>query len=299
MKVIADEALGVKAAIETRPPILYQHFSLQPIEHRVPKDFRVFAYPLVGHGAVWPPHAQPIRAQQMVLFKEDGDTITLAATDEAVEVPLKEPVVRYGPFVTNTEDEIRQVIIDYQAGRMARSRTERVACCSASPDRNKAKRRGRNGCIDRHNNRLSRAVFSFLEPRMSALTVIAISSEANFQVRLDGGTHEWIAEPESLGGGNKGPEPASLLLASLGACTNITLRMYAKRKAWPLQAVGVQVSMKSAAEGTVIDRHITITGPLDDEQRERLLQIANACAMHKVLSGAIRIDSKIDQGTRS
>jgi quercetin 2,3-dioxygenase len=59
-----------------------------------------------------------------VIFRDDADTVTLAAGDEAVEVllfggvPLKEPVVRYGPFVMNTEDEIRQAVVDYQAGRM-------------------------------------------------------------------------------------------------------------------------------------------------------------------------------------
>ncbi|SAK42871.1 pirin domain-containing protein [Caballeronia temeraria] len=126
VKVIAGEALGVKAAIDTRTPILYQHFSLQPgakIELAVPRDYRVFAYPLSGT-AQYGPQSQPIRAQQMVIFRDDSDTIALAAGDEPVEllliggVPLKEPVVRYGPFVMNTEDEIRQAVIDYQAGRM-------------------------------------------------------------------------------------------------------------------------------------------------------------------------------------
>jgi redox-sensitive bicupin YhaK (pirin superfamily) len=60
----------------------------------------------------------------MVVFNNDGDTVTLAAGEEPLDVlllggvPLKEPVVRYGPFVMNTEDEIRQAVIDYQAGRM-------------------------------------------------------------------------------------------------------------------------------------------------------------------------------------
>ncbi|SAL19861.1 pirin family protein [Caballeronia humi] len=126
VKVIAGEALGVKAAIETRTPILYQHFSIEPgasIETRVPEDFRVFAYPLSGAG-LYGGDRTPVRAQQMVLFNDDGGSVTLAAGDEPLEVlliggvPLKEPVVRYGPFVMNTEDEIRQAVIDYQAGRM-------------------------------------------------------------------------------------------------------------------------------------------------------------------------------------
>ncbi|SAL75356.1 pirin domain-containing protein [Caballeronia arvi] len=126
VKVIAGEALGVKAAIETRTPILYQHFSLKPgakVELSVPRDYRVFAYPLSGT-ALYGPQSQPVRAQQMVIFRDDSDTIALAAGDEPVEllliggVPLKEPVVRYGPFVMNTEDEIRQAVVDYQEGRM-------------------------------------------------------------------------------------------------------------------------------------------------------------------------------------
>ena len=89
----------------------------------MPRDFRVFAYALSGDG-LYGAERTPIRAQQMVLFNDDGESVTLAAGDEPLEVlliggvPLKEPVVRYGPFVMNTEDEIRQAVIDYQAGRM-------------------------------------------------------------------------------------------------------------------------------------------------------------------------------------
>jgi redox-sensitive bicupin YhaK (pirin superfamily) len=126
VKVIAGEALGVKAAIETRTPILYQHFSLQPgasVVHPVPRDFRVFGYALSGNG-LYGDAKQAVRAQQMIVFANDGDAITFAAGDEPLEllliggVPLKEPVVRYGPFVMNTEEEIRQAVVDYQAGRM-------------------------------------------------------------------------------------------------------------------------------------------------------------------------------------
>ncbi|PCE27125.1 pirin [Paraburkholderia acidicola] len=126
VKVIAGEALGVKAAIETRTPILYQHFTLQPgasIVHTVPRDYRVFAYALSGKG-MYGEERHEIEARQMVVFNDDGDTVTLAAGAETLEVlllggvPLKEPVVRYGPFVMNTEAEIRQAVLDYQAGRM-------------------------------------------------------------------------------------------------------------------------------------------------------------------------------------
>ena len=127
---------------------------------------------------------------------------------------------------------------------------------------------------------------------MAGPSVTADIGNIDYRVRLADGTHSWIAdEPASLGGGDTGPEPASLLLSSLGACTSITLKMYAKRKEWPLEAVHVELSMKSTAEGTNIDRRISLQGALSDEQRERLLQIANACPIHKVLSGAIRIDS--------
>lgn len=126
VKVIAGEALGVKAPIETRTPILYQHFTLQPgasIVHPVPRDFRVFAYGLSGKG-LYGEARREADARTMVVFGDDGDTVTLAAGDEPLDVlllggvPLNEPVVRYGPFVMNTEDEIRQAVIDYQAGRM-------------------------------------------------------------------------------------------------------------------------------------------------------------------------------------
>jgi redox-sensitive bicupin YhaK (pirin superfamily) len=126
VKVIAGEALGVKAAIETRTPILYQHFTLQPgarIAQPVPRDYRVFAYGLAGTG-FYSDEQLEIGPQQMIVFDNDGDTVTIAAGDEPLDVllfggvPLNEPVVRYGPFVMNTEDEIRQAVIDYQAGRM-------------------------------------------------------------------------------------------------------------------------------------------------------------------------------------
>jgi quercetin 2,3-dioxygenase len=131
VKVIAGEALGAKAVIETRTPILYQHYTIAPggrVELPVPREWRVFAYGLAGTGS-YGPTGERIGAQQMVAFADNGESVILAAPDDASEplevlliggMPLNEPVVRYGPFVMNTEAEIRQAVLDYQAGRMGR-----------------------------------------------------------------------------------------------------------------------------------------------------------------------------------
>lgn len=126
VRVIAGEALGARAVIETRTPIMYLHFRLGAgarVEQPVPEGFTTLAYVLSGAGLAGSPAAGIRRGQLAVFEPRDGD-VALEAGAEPLEVlviagaPLKEPMARYGPFVMNTKAEVLQAFEDYRSGRM-------------------------------------------------------------------------------------------------------------------------------------------------------------------------------------
>ena len=129
VNVIAGEALGQKAVIETRTPIIYLHYVLKPgasVKQHVPRDYNGFVYVIDGEGKFGAERERAVDGQ-MVLLATDGDEVLIENPADAkttLEVlliaglPLNEPVARYGPFVMNTREEIYQAIEDYRMGKM-------------------------------------------------------------------------------------------------------------------------------------------------------------------------------------
>lgn len=104
--------------------------------------------------------------------------------------------------------------------------------------------------------------------------------------------HRLRADEETeKGGDNTGPAPHELLLAALGSCTAMTLKVYAERKGWPLRDVHVTLNGATTDGGFTITRQLRIDGDLDQEQRQRLIEIADKCPVHKTLAGDITIST--------
>ena len=127
------------------------------------------------------------------------------------------------------------------------------------------------------------------------------SSDGDFAQDILAGEHNLRAdEPVSVPGGlNTGPAPYDFLLAGLGACTAMTVKMYARRKGWPLDDVQIQLShakihqqdLLASSRLDQMTRQIKLTGPLEDAQRDQLMQIADKCPVHKTLEAGVQIQT--------
>ncbi len=136
--------------------------------------------------------------------------------------------------------------------------------------------------------------------------VVTRTGEHGYVTEIRTDHHSMIAdEPIRVGGTNLGPDPYELLLASLGACTGITLRMYANHKKWPVEEIRINLRhhriynedcencKENEKKLDKIERIIEIEGDLSDAQLERLLEIADRCPVHKTLSSKVRIDTSV------
>jgi putative redox protein len=132
--------------------------------------------------------------------------------------------------------------------------------------------------------------------------VVASTGQGKFEQLLLDGRHMLIAdEPTAAGGADVGPGPYELLLMSLGSCTSMTVHMYAARKKWPLEQAVVRLRHTKVYADDCADcespkamidrihRNIELIGALDQEQRARLMEIADHCPVHRTLSSRIDI----------
>ncbi|MCO5230518.1 MAG: OsmC family protein [Chitinophagales bacterium] len=126
--------------------------------------------------------------------------------------------------------------------------------------------------------------------------VVSHNTKENFQTALKSGQHTILAdEPIDLGGEDLGMSPDSLLASALAACTTITLRMYINHKKILAEDISVEVDLEYDKNNriTTYIRKIHVAGEYDDAIRTRLLSVANACPVHKMLSGTVEIKSEL------
>jgi putative redox protein len=141
---------------------------------------------------------------------------------------------------------------------------------------------------------------------MRMATVTVKGGATGFTQEIEAGRHRLVAdEPTEAGGADAGPSPYDLLIAALGACTAMTVAMYARRKQWPLEAVTVRLTHGKihardcadceTRDGMLdrIEREITLSGALSAEQRGRLIEIANRCPVHRTLVSEIDIRTRL------
>src|SRR4051794_30649296 len=144
----------------------------------------------------------------------------------------------------------------------------------------------------------------------AGVVLVEETGRGRFQQRITAGRHRLIAdEPASVGGMDTGLGPYDLLLAAVGACSAMTVRLYAERKGWPLERVVVRLrharihasdcadcETKGDARIDQIERRLTLEGPLDAEQRARLVEIAGRCPVHRTLESEVKIRTTLEEG---
>jgi len=143
-------------------------------------------------------------------------------------------------------------------------------------------------------------------PKTKHQVVASLDADDGFTTKMKVGNHFMVAdEPTDFGGNDFGPSPYDLVSSGLSACTVMTLQMYAKRKKWPLVNVSVHTTHDkthasdcescedTAAKIDTFHREIQLTGALDQKQRERMLQIADKCPVHRTLHSETRVITKL------
>jgi len=142
-------------------------------------------------------------------------------------------------------------------------------------------------------------------PSQEPRSVVVAGPGTGFRTDVEvGGHHLVVDEPIAVGGSDAGPTPYEMLLAGLGACTVMTLRIYADRRKWPLERARVTLQHRKVhaqdcvdcdrkdTKMDVIDRVIVLEGALNDEQRTKLLEIAERCPVHQTLKGKIQVNTR-------
>ncbi|MEM8834471.1 MAG: OsmC family protein [Planctomycetota bacterium] len=140
-----------------------------------------------------------------------------------------------------------------------------------------------------------------------ATTLTATLGESGFRTDISSGAHAFTAdEPGALGGDDSGPSPYVLLLSALGACKAMTMRLYADRKGWDLtgatvelthqkaspEEAGVEPSGSSGKPIDLIEVRITVDGDLDDDQKQRIIDIAERCPVHQTITNGTTVVRK-------
>ncbi|MEU1415209.1 OsmC family protein [Streptomyces sp. NPDC005731] len=119
---------------------------------------------------------------------------------------------------------------------------------------------------------------------------VHVTEQAGLARLITVGPHRLIADEPAPAGNDTGPDPIEVLLAALGACTSMTVRMYADRHAWPLRDVQVRLRLEQDGEPAVV-REILLDGDLDDAQQSRLMAVAQRCPVHRLLSAPPHLDT--------